>query len=85
MKSFTYTVTDPEGLHARPAGAFVKEVKKYPCVITITKGDKTADARKMFGVMGLSVKRGDTVTITTEGEQETEAAAALETFMKETL
>lgn len=28
MKTFSYTITDPEGLHARPAGALVKETKK---------------------------------------------------------
>ena len=24
MKEFNYTITDPEGIHARPAGLFVK-------------------------------------------------------------
>ena len=28
MKQFTYTITDPVGIHARPAGLLVKEVKK---------------------------------------------------------
>ena len=26
MKEFTYTITDPEGIHARPAGVLVKLV-----------------------------------------------------------
>ena len=29
MKSFTYTVQDELGIHARPAGMLVKEAKKY--------------------------------------------------------
>ena len=29
MKSFKYVVTDPVGIHARPAGNLVKEIKKY--------------------------------------------------------
>ena len=40
MTSFTYTLTDPEGFHARPAGLFVKEAKKFPCTTTVIKGDK---------------------------------------------
>ena len=28
MKEFKYTITDPVGIHARPAGLLVKEVKK---------------------------------------------------------
>ena len=85
MTSFTYTLTDPEGFHARPAGLFVKEAKKFPCTTTVIKGDKRADARKMFGLMGLGIKGGETITITTEGEQEAEAAAALEAFLKANL
>ena len=28
MKTFEYTITDPVGIHARPAGELVKEAKK---------------------------------------------------------
>ena len=44
MKSFEYTITDPVGLHARPAGVLAKEAKKYTSIISITKGEKTVDA-----------------------------------------
>ena len=27
MQSFTYTITEPVGIHARPAGLLVKEIK----------------------------------------------------------
>lgn len=82
MKSFVFTVTDPEGFHARPAGLFVKEAKKYSCTIIVEKNGKKADARKMFGLMGLGIKGGETITITVDGEQEAEAAAALQEFLK---
>ena len=85
MKSFVFTVTDPEGLHARPAGMLVKKAKEFSDSITIESNGKKADARKMFGLMGLGIKGGETITITTEGEQEAEAAAALEAFMKANL
>ncbi len=84
MLRFEYTVTDPEGFHARPAGMFVKEAKKY-CVTTVEKNGKSADARKMFGLMGLGIKGGDTIAISVEGAQEEEAAAALKAFMEANL
>ncbi len=28
MKEFNYTITDPEGIHARPAGLLVKKGKR---------------------------------------------------------
>ena len=38
MKEITFTVTDPLGIHARPAGILVKEAKKYASKI-IKQGD----------------------------------------------
>lgn len=41
MKSFAYTITDPQGLHARPAGVLVKQAKAVvPCTVTIEKDGK---------------------------------------------
>ena len=45
MKEITFTVTDPLGIHARPAGILVKEAKKYASKITVWKGDKSCDMR----------------------------------------
>ena len=35
MKEFNYTITDPQGIHARPAGVLVKEAAKYQSTITL--------------------------------------------------
>ena len=44
MKSFTYTIVDPVGIHARPAGLLVKTAKAFSGTeISVTKGDKTAE------------------------------------------
>ena len=85
MKTFDFTVTDPQGFHARPAGMLVKEAKKYPCKITIAKGGKNADAAKMFALLGLGIKCGETITISIDGEQEETAAAAIEAFLKDNM
>lgn len=85
MKTFEYTITDPVGIHARPAGMLVKEVKNYASNVTIVKGDRKADAKKLMVLMGLGVKCSETVTVEVEGADEDTAAAALETFFKENL
>ena len=84
MKEFTYTITDPNGIHARPAGLLVKQLKAFKSTVTIFKGDKNVDMKKLLALMGLGVKQGDAVTIKVEGEDEEACAAALEKFMKET-
>ena len=85
MKEFKYVITDPEGIHARPAGILVKQAAGYQSSVKIAKGEKSADAKRIFGVMGLAVKTGEEVTITVEGADEDTAAAELETFFKENL
>ena len=85
MKEFCYTITDPEGIHARPAGEFVKEAKKFASEVKIVKGEKSADAKKIFGLMCLGVKQGEEILVQIEGTDEEEAATGLEKFLKENL
>lgn len=83
MQSFTYTVTDPVGIHARPAGLLVKEIKGYPdSTVTVTKGEKSVNASKLMALMGLGVKQGDTVTVTVEGGDEAAVCAEIKAFFE---
>ena len=43
MKEFNYTITDPEGIHMRPAGELVKVAKQFESKITISKDGKMGD------------------------------------------
>lgn len=83
MKEITFTVTDPLGIHARPAGILVKEAKKFSSKITVFKGEKSCDMRKLLHLMGLAVKQGDTINVQVEGDDEDACAAAIEAFLKE--
>ena len=84
MKEFQYVITDPIGLHARPAGLLVKAAKPLDSTITIVKADgKSAVATKLMAVMGLGVKTGETITVRIEGGDEEANAQTMETFLKE--
>lgn len=83
MKEFKHIITDELGLHARPAGLLVKAASAFSCDIKITANGKSADAKRIMGVMLLAVKQGCEVTITCDGTDEDTAAAALETLLKE--
>lgn len=85
MKEFTYVITDPEGIHARPAGELVKVAKTYLCDIKLTKDGKAGDCKKIFSIMGLGVKNGNEVTLTFDGEDEDAALEAVSKFMQEHL
>ncbi len=82
MKTFSYTVKDEVGIHARPAGLLAKKAKEFQSTITLEKDGKSAAATKLMAVMGMGVKCGDTVNVTIEGADEDTAAAAMEEFFK---
>ena len=85
MKSITYVITDKEGIHARPAGVVVAEAKKHASAITIANKGKTADLKRIFGVMGLCVKCGEEIVVSADGADEDAAIAGLEKVLKENL
>lgn len=84
MKSFRYTLKDPLGLHARPAGLLVKEAQRFEsdCDLTVAESGKSASLKRLLALMGLGVKGGNTVTVTVRGQDEAVAANALEAWMQ---
>ncbi len=87
MKKFEYTITDPIGIHARPAGLLVKEAQKFKCDIFIknTENSKHGDAKKIFAVMGLGANTGTKVELTCDGEDEDTAIESLKIFFENNL
>lgn len=85
MKSFSYTVKDELGIHARPAGMLVKEVKNFKSKVTLEKDGKVIDATHLMAVMSMGVKKDQTVTITVEGADEDAAYDALKSFFETNL
>jgi phosphocarrier protein HPr len=85
MKSFSYTVKDELGIHARPAGMLVKEVKNFQSKVTLEKDGKSVDASRLMAVMGMGVKKNQTVTVTVEGDDEDAACDAIKAFFETNL
>ena len=80
--SFVYTIKDPVGLHARPAGALVKLVKKYKSTVTVSADGKSVSAGNIMSVMSLGVVKGTQVKIEASGEDSDEALVALREFFR---
>lgn len=85
MQELKYTIKDELGIHARPAGLLVKEASKFQSEITVEKGEKKGDAKRIFAIMGLGVKCNDEITVKVSGTDEEEALKAMENFLKENL
>ena len=82
MKSFTYRIEDPNGMHARPAGALATQAKKFESEITVRVGEKKADGKRLLSLMSLGAVHGGELVFQIEGADEDAAADALEAFCK---
>ena len=71
------TLTNEVGLHARPAAVFRKAAAGFSAEVTVAKGGQEANAKSIMAVLKLDVKKGDTVTIATEGDDADETLAEL--------
>ncbi|XKM13647.1 phosphocarrier protein Hpr [Orbaceae bacterium ac157xtp] len=71
------TITAPNGLHTRPAAQFVKEAKAFNSEITVTSNGQTASAKSLFKLQTLGLTQGTVITISAEGEDETQAVEHL--------
>ncbi len=85
MKTFTYTIKDELGIHARPAGVLAKTAKALDSQVTITKGEKSAVATKLMAIMGMGIKCGDTITVTVDGGDEAKSEQTMKEFFEANL
>ena len=70
-------IPNPTGLHARPTATLVNLAKSFGSQIRLRRGEDSANAKSMVGIMSLAVARGDKVTITARGADAAEAIARI--------
>ena len=75
--SATITLTNRDGLHARPAARLVVALTPYRARLVLTCGDKQADGKSLNQLALLQARSGDRLTLHADGD---DAAAALQTF-----
>lgn len=85
MLKINHRIRDEQGLHARVAGVLVKEAAQHACAIRLGTMDKTVDAKKILGVMCLSLKSGQQMVMSFDGENEEESAVFFSRFLAENI
>ena len=75
--STTITLTNRDGLHARPAARLVAALTPYRARLVLSCGDKQADGKSLNQLALLQARHGDRLTLHADGD---DAAAALQTF-----
>ena len=78
MKRLEMVVPWEEGLHARQAGKLVRVAYKFASTIQLRCGARIANARSIISILLLCATIGSTVEIEVQGEDEEDAAEAIE-------
>lgn len=82
MEKITVVITAEAGIHARPAGSIVKKAGEFTSIIKIEKDGKVAEAKRLLAILSLAAKKGDTLVITAEGDDEVAAANAIKELIE---
>lgn len=75
------TINNKSGLHARPASLWVQTASRFRSKIKIKREDSVVDGKSILGILSLGLSTGSVFELLVEGEDETEAVAALENLM----
>ncbi|NTS65777.1 HPr family phosphocarrier protein [Sphingomonas sp. HHU CXW] len=73
--SRTVEITNRRGLHARASAKFVTLAAGQPIPVEVARGGSTVTGTSIMGLMMLGAAKGDTITISAEGD-EAEAVVA---------
>jgi len=77
MAQIDLVVTDPTGLHARPAARFVQAASRFVSRVVIRENGREADAKSLVALLGLTIRPATQITLAAEGPDAEEAVAAL--------
>jgi phosphocarrier protein len=83
MPEITLTVYHQSGLHARPAALFVQAATQFGSDITVTHGEREANAKSILNVLTLGVNQGASITLQAEGEDADQALEALKALIED--
>lgn len=77
MAKKEFTILNKLGIHARPAAQFVKTANRFNADVFVEKDGEEVDGKSIMGLMMLAAGHGSVILVTTEGEDEEPAMAAL--------
>ena len=77
------TITNKLGLHARAASLFVKTASAFSSTVNVSNSEKDANGKSIMSMMLLQASYRSEVDICIEGEDETEAMAAIEALVND--
>ncbi len=75
-------VTNPYGLHARPAALFVQIANKYDSAVNLEKNGELVDGKSIIAILSLGINKGTKVSLVVKGQDAREAIVELKNFLE---
>ena len=85
MRTFDYVITSESGFRPLSAGGLVNAAEEFESHIKIITGNKSADAKRILSVVSLGARKGQRITVETEGIDEIIAARRLRLWLTENM
>ena len=74
-------IKNKQGLHARPAAAFVQIVAKHNSTVIVRKGKERVNGTSIMGILTLGVQQDSPITVEIDGEDAQNVLEELEKFL----
>ena len=81
MTTKDITIGLKSGLGAGPVAVFVQVASQYESSVYVEYETKKVNAKSLMGMMSLGIATGETVKVSADGNDATEAVAAIEKYL----
>ncbi|HKY34017.1 MAG TPA: HPr family phosphocarrier protein [Candidatus Polarisedimenticolia bacterium] len=82
MSEVEVTIANQLGLHMRAAGKFAKLAGSFRSRVSLVRDGMAVDGKSIVGLLTLAAAQGATLLLRADGEDETEAIAALKQLVE---
>ena len=73
-----FKIKNKLGIHARPAGQFVKTAARYKSAVYVNKNGNEVNGKSIMGILMLEAGFGSEIEVRVDGDDEYSAMSALE-------
>lgn len=83
MQQMNLLITNPSGLHTRPATELARLLRKYKSKVFLEYENQKIPAKSALNIIAACIGPGSEITVTVEGEDESECLSVVEAYVKE--
>lgn len=80
-QGFDWIMSYPNGLHARPAQAWIETARRFQSAVRVRKDMEAGDGKNLIGLLQLGIAQGEKIHVSAQGDDAVAALTALRKTM----